>query len=78
MQAVVRRRALVAGLCTLAGLPWLARAADPKPPPPDGDLLEYLGSGDDAESELQQYLAQPDLAENQDAKPAPKRGSAKT
>ena len=78
MRAVVRRRTLLAGLGSLLGLACLAHAADPKPAAPDSDFLEFLGSSDDADPELQQYLTKRDLAETQDAKPAPKRGSEKT
>jgi hypothetical protein len=55
-----------------------AHAAEPKGPGPDSELLEFLGSSDDVDSELQQYLAKPDANEAQDAKPTPKRGSGNT
>ncbi len=78
MPELVRRRMLVVGLGALAGLAAHAGAPDPKPVVPDSDFLEYLGSGDDLDPEFQKYLAQPDGAEKQDAKPAPKRGSGTT
>ena len=74
----VRRRAVLIGIGPLIGIACSAHAADPKPASPDSEFLEYLGSSDDADIELQQYLAKPDPGENQDAKPAPKRGSGRT
>ncbi|MBS0395519.1 MAG: hypothetical protein JSR54_12895 [Proteobacteria bacterium] len=76
---VTARRSLLA-LGALLALGPVARAADPKPvpPAPDADFLEYLGSSDATEPELQEYLAKTDGGAGQDAKPAPKRGSAKT
>ena len=42
-------------------------------------MLEFLGRGDDADSELQHYLlSREQAAASQDAKPAPKRGSEKS
>lgn len=73
-----RLPALLAGLGLLLGLAGAVPATEPKPVGPDSEFLEYLGSSDDIDAELQQYLAKPDETENQDAKPAPKRGSAKT
>jgi hypothetical protein len=78
MRGRVRRRTLLAGLGPLLGLAWVAHAADPKPVSPDSEFLEYLGGADDADPELQQYLAKPEVTENQDVKPAPKRGSEKS
>ena len=78
MRAGIRRRAVLAGLWPLLGFAWVAHAAEPKPASPDSEFLEYLGSSDDVDSELQQYLARPDASEKQDAKPAPKRGSGQT
>jgi hypothetical protein len=72
------RRAPLAGLVSLLGLACAVHAAEPTPVSPDSELLEFLGSSDDVDSELQQYLAKPDAGESQDAKPAPKRGSGKT
>jgi len=65
---------------------WLAlccaahpAAANPPPPAPDAEMLEFLGRGDDADSELQHYLlSREQAAASQDAKPAPKRGSEKS
>jgi hypothetical protein len=74
----VGRRAVLVGLGPLIGLACAAHAADPKPAGPDSEFLEYLGNSDDADTELQQYLAKPDQSETQDAKPAPKRGSGQT
>lgn len=78
MRARMRRRALLAGLGPLLGLACVAHAAEPKPVSPDSELLEFLGSSDDIDSELQQYLAKPDASESQDAQPTPKRGSGRT
>ncbi|HUO96242.1 MAG TPA: hypothetical protein VMT92_08415 [Steroidobacteraceae bacterium] len=77
MTLIVSRRSLLA-LTAGSALAVVARAADPKPAGPDTDFLEYLGSSDDVEPELQQYLAKPDEKDQEDAKPAPKRGSGKT
>jgi hypothetical protein len=73
-----RRRALLLGLGGLLGLACAARAADSRPTSPDSEFLEYLGSSDDIDAALQQYLAKPNETESQDAKPAPTRGSGKT
>jgi hypothetical protein len=51
IQAVFRMLFVAAPLA----LAPLARAADP-PPPPDPELLEFLGSEDD-DPDLQQYVA---------------------
>ena len=74
----VRRSLVVLAAGSALGVLVAAHATDPKPASPDSEFLEYLGSGDDAEPELQQYLANQDGADKQDAKPAPKRGSGKT
>ncbi len=73
-----RRGALLAGLAPLLWSACALHAAEPKPVNPDSELLEFLGSSDDVDSELQQYLAKQDASETQDAKPTPKRGSEKT
>ena len=78
MPGRVRLGLIVLAAGSALGVMLAAHAADPKPASPDSDFLEYLGSGDDAEPELQQYLAKQDGADNQDPKPAPKRGSGKT
>jgi hypothetical protein len=79
VRADLRRRVLLlASLGPLLGLACAAHAAEPKPVSPDSELLEFLGSSDDVDSELQQYLAKPDGNETQDAKPTPKRGSGQT
>jgi hypothetical protein len=60
-------------------LPHAARAADPPPATtPDSELLEFLGSGDDGDPELQKYLAKRDEPHADEAKPAPKRTDGKT
>ena len=78
MRTRVQRRTLCIGLGSLLGLACAVHAADPRPPSPDGDFLEFLGSGDDVDPELQQYLARPDGAETGDAKPVATHGSGKT
>jgi hypothetical protein len=76
--ARIPRRALWLGIGPLLGLACAAHAVDQKPASPDSEFLEYLGSSDDVDSELQQYLAKPDSSAAQDEKPAPKRGSGRT
>ena len=77
MTLIVSRRSLLA-LTAGSALAAVARAADPKPAGPDTEFLEYLGSSDDVEPDLQQYLAKPDETDKEDSKPAPKRGSGRT
>lgn len=36
-----------------------ARPSEPKAASPDTELLEFLGSGDDADADFQEYVAQP-------------------
>jgi hypothetical protein len=74
----VRAVASMVACCVLLATPAAARAADPKPVNPDAEFLEFLGSSDDVDADLQDYLAEP--AEPQARKPqtAPKLGSAGT
>ncbi|GEM_PF-5253600 len=60
--------------------PWVLHAADPKPPPPppDDDFLEFLGSTDDVDPELAQYLAKANEPRPADAKAPPKRVDGRT
>ena len=78
MRRRLRRRAVLAGLGPLLGLACAVQAADPRPASPDSEFLEYLGSSDDIDAELQRDIAKSDKAASQDAKPAPNRGSGKT
>jgi hypothetical protein len=78
MQRRVRRRAMLVGLGPLLGLACVVHAADPKPASPDSDFLEYLGSSDDIDAELQRDLVRTDEAASRDTKPAPKRGGENT
>jgi hypothetical protein len=78
MRGRVRRRAVLVGLGPLLGLACAVHAADPKPASPDSDFLEYLGSSDDIDAELQRDLAKTDEAASREAKPAPKRGGENT
>lgn len=79
VKRAARHSALLAGVCSLLALIATGRAGDQKPVSPDSDFLEFLGSGDDVDPELQQYLAKPDgAAAAADTKPAPKRGSDAT
>ncbi len=78
MRGRSRRRAVLAGLGPLLGLACAVHAADPRPVSPDTEFLEYLGSSDDIDAELQRDLAKTEEAASQDRKPAPNRGSAKT
>ena len=78
VQRTVRHSALLAGVCSLLAVTATGRAAESKPASPDSEFLEYLGSGDDVDPELQEYLAKPDGAAAADVKPAPKRGSDAT
>ncbi|HUO80932.1 MAG TPA: hypothetical protein VMU00_12395 [Steroidobacteraceae bacterium] len=78
MRPRVGRRALLLGLGPLLGLACSAQTTDPKPVSPDAELLEFLGSGDDVDAELQKYLAKQPPSETQDPKPTPKRGSGQT
>ena len=60
-------------------LPATGLAAEPTAAAtPDTELLEFLGSGDDADPELQKYLVKEDDERPQNAKPAPKGGDGKT
>ncbi len=74
---MARLRIMLIGLGSLL-LPIGAHAADPKPTRPDSDLLEFLGSGDDIDPDLQDYLVKRDDGKPDDAKPAPQRGTGKT
>ena len=79
MTSTVRRGAFWASVCSLLLLPAAAPGAESIAASPDSELLEYLGSGDDVDPELQEYLAKPDgPAAAAQAKPPPKRGSDKT
>jgi hypothetical protein len=69
---------VLAGLGPLLGLACAVHAAEPKPVSPDTEFLEYLGSSDDIDAELQRDLAKTDEAASQTAKPAPNRGSGTT
>lgn len=75
----VRLRLLVIALAPLV-LPIAGRAAEPAAAaaPPDAELLEFLGSDDDGDPELQKYLVKEDAARPEIAKPAPKGGDGKT
>jgi hypothetical protein len=64
------------GLTSLL-LPWAVHAAEPKPPPPDEDFLEFLGSADE-DPELAQYLAKDNAQRPPDAKVPPKRTDGRT
>jgi hypothetical protein len=75
--ATVRLRMLVLAVSSLL-LPGLSHATDPKPPPPDSEFLEFLGSGDDVDPELSQYLVKKDDPRPDDSKPAPKRADGRT
>jgi hypothetical protein len=69
------RNVLVAVALLLTAL--VAGAVDPKPPAPDTDFLEFLGSGDD-DPDLQQYAERQDETRPDTEKPAPKRGDGTT
>lgn len=80
--SAIRRLFAVAlvGVLSLGAMP--GRAAEPKPADshaavPDADFLEFLGSNDDVDPDLQKYLASPQAAPNDDT-PAPRRGSGRT
>lgn len=68
---------LVLGVGSLL-LPAVGHAAEPATTTPDSELLEFLGSGDDGDPELQKYLVKQDDPRPDDAKPTPKRGDGKT
>jgi len=78
MRTRTRRRAVLAGLGPLLGLACVVHAAEPKPVSPDSEFLEYLGSSDDIDAELERDLAKADDVAARNTKPAPKRGSEKT
>ncbi len=59
-------------------LPAVGHAVEPPATTPDSEFLEFLGSGDDGDPELQQYLVKKDDPRPDDAKPTPKRGDGKT
>jgi hypothetical protein len=59
-------------------LPWAAHATEPKPPPPDEDFLEFLGSADDEDPELAKYLAKTSEPRSPDSKAPPKRTDGRT
>jgi hypothetical protein len=71
-----RRTLLIA--CGSLLLPGAGRAADPKPPAPDSELLEFLGSSDDVDPDLQEYLERRTESPARDPATAPKRGSGHT
>ncbi len=75
--ATVRLGVLVLGIASLI-VSHPVRAADPPATTPDAELLEFLGSGDDGDPELQKYLVKQDDARAGDAKATPKRGDGKT
>jgi hypothetical protein len=50
---------LAAPLPSEAAEPATGRVAEPKAASPDADLLEFLGNSDDADADLQDYLARP-------------------
>lgn len=75
-----RVRLLVLALTSFLA-PALGHATEPAKAAtatPDAELLEFLGSGDDGDPELQQYLVKEDVAKAAPAKPAPKGGDGKT
>ncbi len=73
---VVTPRLLLAGWCLLGA--GAALAVEAKPAAPDAEFLEFLGNGDDADPELQKYLAgREHAAKTEAAKPAAKDGSEK-
>jgi hypothetical protein len=74
---VLRRRTLLIA-CSLLLLAAAGRAADPKPPAPDSELLEFLGSSDDVDPDLQEYLERRADAPAKDPATAPTRGSGRT
>ena len=76
----VRLSVLVIALAPWA-LPASSLAAEPAAAAattPDAELLEFLGSGDDGDPELQKYLVKENDERPQNAKPAPKGGDGKT
>ena len=75
----MRLAILVLGVGALL-LPAVGHAVEPATPTPtpDSEFLEYLGSGDDGDPELQHYLVKRDDPRPDDAKPTPKRGDGKT
>jgi len=79
---VIRRLFGVAMVGVLSLGAMQGRAAEPKPADshatvPDAEFLEFLGGNDDVDPDLQQYLASPQAATNDD-RPAPRRGSGRT
>ncbi|MCX7056859.1 MAG: hypothetical protein NTZ79_06615 [Proteobacteria bacterium] len=73
---VANGRLLLASWCVLHV--GAALAADAKPTTPDTEFLEFLGSGDDSELELQKYLVERESTTKAEAvKPAAKGGSEK-
>jgi hypothetical protein len=83
VSVTILRRLFVATLFSALSLGAMpGRAAEPKPadshaPVPDAEFLEFLGGNDDVDPDLQQYLASPQAAPNDD-RPAPRRGSGRT
>ncbi len=75
--ASVRLRLLVLALALLL-FPAAGHAAEPAAAAPDAELLEFLGSDDDGDPELQKYLVKEDDAKRASVKPAPKSGDGKT
>jgi hypothetical protein len=73
----VRLRVMLIGIGTLL-VPLGAQATDPKPARPDSEFLEFLGSGDDVDQDLRDYLVKQHEVRSDDAKPAPTRAGGKT
>ncbi len=74
MRTLARQVLLVAGWCALHA----AVAAEPPPPAPDAEFLEFLGNGDDADADLQQYLTKRERpVKSVEANVAPTRESEK-
>jgi hypothetical protein len=73
------RAVALAAICSAPlATPSVMRAAEPpQPAAPDADLLEFLGSTDDADADLQDYLAQPAEPPARDSKAGPKLGSSR-
>lgn len=74
----VRWRASLLACCALLTGPTAGRAVDAKAPSPDAELLEFLGSGDDADADLKDYLAQPAEPPARDADSGAKPRSSRT
>jgi hypothetical protein len=61
--------------CSLLGLPLLVGAGEPHAPPPDPELMEFLG-GDDVDPELAKYLGEQETVKRPTPAPPPPRGRA--